>query len=73
MKKMELCDKVYNPYTYCPLKFEYEDDVILGYIISLVADIKLRPQHEAESIDECTNQITAYMNGRIAQILKNME
>jgi hypothetical protein len=67
-----LCLKSYNPYTYCPLAFRHEDEMILSYVHSLVVEIRRLnglPMsicgHDAQAIDRYCSEITAYMNGRI--------
>lgn len=71
------CPKSYNPYTYCPLAFRHEDDMILDYVTQLAIEIKRINGHEmllfgkdGRMIDRYACEITAYMNGRIHQILK---
>jgi len=75
-KAPALCPKSYNPYNYCPLAFRHEDEMILDYVSQLAIEIKRLNGHEmslsgddAKAIDRYCGQITAYMNGRIRQIL----
>jgi hypothetical protein len=70
------CPKSYNPYTYCPLAFRHEDEMILDYIHQLVVDIKRingigmsLSGEDAQMVDRYACQITAYMNGRIHELL----
>lgn len=75
LKTPTSCPKSYNPYTFCPLKFVYEDDMILYYINSLQNDvIRLHDQKRDDEIamrtDRCCSEITAYMNGRIHELIK---
>ena len=72
-----LCPKSANPYTYCPLVFVHEDDMILSYASSLAVEIKRINGHDmrlsgddAKAIDRYTCEITAYMNGRIHELVK---
>lgn len=75
-----LCPKSYNPYTYCPLAFRHEDEMIMAYVSSLAVEIKRINGHEmslsgedARAIDRYTCQITAYMNGRIHELVKRLK
>jgi len=66
------CPKSASPYNGCPFVFKHEDDQILDYVDSLAQDIKRvmgDEAAEAREIDRASCLITAYMNGRIAQIL----
>jgi len=73
----ELCPKSANPYTYCPLVFKHADDMILSYCESLAMEIRRINGHnpqtsgdDAKAIDRYGGQITAYMNGRIHELVK---
>jgi hypothetical protein len=74
------CPLSHNPYTYCPLVFKHEDDMILSYIESLVDDVhRLNglpmgkySSEEPQSIDRWACTITAYMNGRIHELVKDI-
>ena len=75
-----LCMKTYNPYDYCPLVFRHEDEMIMDYISQLAIDIKRINGHEmslsgddARTIDRYACQITAYMNGRIHELVKRLK
>jgi hypothetical protein len=71
------CHKSYNPYTYCPIAFRNEDDMILEYVHSLAVEIKRLnfgtlslSGDDARAVDRFCGQITAYMNGRIHELIK---
>jgi len=75
-KEPALCLKTYNPYTFCPLVFKHEDDMILSYISMLSEDIKRLqddPLEEAKRIDRTCMTITAYMNGRVHELIQRIE
>lgn len=80
MANLEHCPKASDPYTYCPLAFRHADDMILSYCESLAMEIR-RINHlpmqisgdDAKAIDRYCGQITAYMNGRIHQVLKQLK
>ena len=74
-----LCIKTFNPYTYCPLVFKHEDDMILEYMHSLVIEIRRvngLPMsisgEDARAIDRYCGQVTAYLNGRIHELVGMM-
>jgi hypothetical protein len=74
------CPLSYDPYTYCPLAFRHEDEMVLDYISQLAIEIKRINCHEmslsgegARAIDRYACQITAYMNGRIHELLRKAE
>ncbi len=73
----EKCPISANPYNYCPLKFRHEDEMILAEVTMLAQEIKrvngiITPDtsEEARLIDRYASEITAYMNGRIDQLLR---
>ena len=73
----EKCPLSFNPYTYCPIMFNHEDEMILSMVTMLVADIKrilfqTLPMNgeDAMMIYRATREITAYMNGRIHDLVK---
>jgi hypothetical protein len=75
-----LCLKSYNPYTYCPLAFKHEDDMILAYVNSLAVEIRRLnglsmsiSGNDARAIDRYCSEITAYMNGRIHELVKRLK
>jgi hypothetical protein len=77
MDKPEKCPLSYDPYTFCPIKFTCEDDMILEYVSAAVSDTKRFNglsmsinSEDAISIDRWAGTITAYMNGRIRQALE---
>lgn len=71
-----LCPKSANPYTYCPLVFMNEDEMIMSYLDGFAQDIKRLNNlpmtlsgDEAEKFDRWCGTITAYMNGRIHELV----
>lgn len=73
------CPKSASPYNYCPLVFRHEDDMILSAISMLATDIKRLSHHnvhvssdEAKAIDRASCIITAYMNGRVHEAIKQL-
>lgn len=74
-----LCPKSANPYTYCPLVFKHADEMINSYCTALALEIKRVhglgntqvDGEDARLIDRYCGEITAYMNGRIHQILND--
>lgn len=81
-KSPELCAKSYNPYTYCPLVFKHEDDFILSKIGMFAQEIKRVNNlknwqslsgEEAGLFDRYCGEITAYMNGRIHELVKRLK
>jgi len=68
-----LCAKTNNPYTYCPLIFVHEDDMILSIVTMIFQDAKRIEENSiewAQRIDSATRELTAYMNGRIHEAAK---
>jgi hypothetical protein len=75
-----LCPKSASPYVYCPLKFEHSDDMILSYVSMLVTEVRRLnrlPIHitieDAQMIDRYGGEITAYMNGRIHELVRMLK
>jgi len=72
----EQCPKSASPYQYCPFVFRHEDDMVLSYISSLAEEIKNSNGdmvREWKAIDRYSCQITAYLNGRIHQIIQHFK
>lgn len=72
---MEKCPLSCNPYTYCPVMFKHADDFILAKVETVAEETKrlLSTGREIDiprMIDRYCGEITAYMNGRIHEILK---
>jgi len=72
------CPKSASPYNHCPFVFKHEDDMILSYVSSLACEIKringlgnTINANDARMIDRYACEITAYLNGRIHQIVFN--
>lgn len=75
-----LCPKSANPYTYCPLVFVHEDDFILSMVQALAGEIMRvngvkswasgGATESSRLIDHYCREITAYMNGRIHELVK---
>ncbi len=72
-----LCAKSYNPYTYCPLMFKHQDDFISTKIEEVWAETKrlngldrVCKGDEAKMLDRYIGEITAYMNGRIDEVIR---
>lgn len=73
-----LCAKTNNPYTYCPLVFVHEDDFILAMLSMTMQDIKRLAGldgtslsgEEAVMLDSRCKELTAYMNGRIDEVIR---
>jgi hypothetical protein len=66
------CPKSASPYNHCPFVFRHEDEMILSYISSLAEDLKRvsgNQGEEAKIIDRYACQITAYLNGRMHQVV----
>ncbi len=75
-----LCTKSYNPYSYCPLLFKHLDDFISAMVTTVWSETKRLngleatiSSAEAEMIDRNTGELTAYMNGRIHEILRQFK
>lgn len=75
-----LCLKSYSPYNFCPLCFRHEDEMVLDYISQLALDIKringlgmTLAGADSRMIDRYACQITAYMNGRIHELVKRLK
>ena len=71
------CPKSASPYNYCPLVFRHADEMISSYCVALAVEIRrvnnLPMQisgDDARAIDRYCGEITAYMNGRIHQLLQ---
>jgi len=72
------CPKSASPYNHCPFVFKHEDDMILSYVSTLTEEIRLAngiirgvSLRESHLIDRYACEITAYLNGRIHQIVFN--
>lgn len=70
------CPKSASPYNHCPFVFRHEDEMVLSYISTLAEEIKrvngishANTGDEARIIDQYSCHITAYLNGRIHQII----
>lgn len=70
---MSTCRKAYNSYTDCPLATTYEDDQINAYLGNFADRLQYRPEDAARLQDETCKIITAYMNGRIYQAMREGE
>lgn len=78
---MEKCPNSTNPYTYCPLASRFQDDKVMGYVTTIANEIKRvnglydRPMssEEARLIDRYCGELTAYMDGRIKQVIEMMK
>lgn len=71
------CLKSYNPYDYCPLLFKNEDDFISQMLEAAMHDIKrlagleqTLSGEEAVMLDSRCKELTAYMNGRIHELVR---
>lgn len=71
------CLKSYNPYNYCPLVFKHEDDFIGDMLEAVMHDIKrlaglnqTLSSEEAVMLDSRCKELTAYMNGRIHELVR---
>lgn len=77
-----LCPKSANPYTYCPLVFVSQDDMIMRMIVAFSHEVK-RVNHieswdiergeDARLIDAMCREVTAYMNGRIHELVRMLK
>jgi len=70
------CPKSASPYQHCPFVFRHEDDMVLSYISSLAEEIKSAhgdQVREGKAIDRYSCQITAYLNGRIHQVIQHFK
>ena len=71
-----LCLKTYNTYDYCPLVLRHEDEMILSYISMLAEDIKRANGNGVEEVQAIYRhccEITAYMNGRIHELVNRLK
>ncbi|MDD5722695.1 MAG: hypothetical protein PHY29_03020 [Syntrophales bacterium] len=74
---MERCPGSYDPYVYCPLMFKKQDDTILNFVQTIVSEThrisESTPGDEARMIDRYAGELSAYLNGRIRQIIEDFE